>query len=308
MCLSVDVEVPVTVSGNKALEENRIRVNGVPQPEDEAQSPLDDLNQFQQDLEHVRRQAFDQGWIMAYDYWATFVFDQQRPPMNYRYPIRHGLRGGAFSPLVGREYSAQSIANPSSLRSRRLRSWWSSKSKPTTASAESATPGFKFEPSSSAKRRSPRMDETCPPHEFLQPGDLPGLFGNNQGASDMSEANSSTTNNVWMRGGGGEKDNPRDDAATPSPSKATEESTVQRSTAPNYRVTIIPSARRLRGENTFGKRGQGETPPGGRMLTLDPPALNTLSAVPKMAKGMQEMSTPDLTAQGVSARGGCKET
>ena len=60
---------------------------------------------------------------------------------------------------------------------------------------------------------------TGPPHEFLQPGDLPGLFGNNQGASDMSEANSSTTNNVWMRGGGGEKDNPRDDAATPSPSR-----------------------------------------------------------------------------------------
>ena len=104
MCLSVDVEVPVTVSGNKALEENRIRVNGVPQPEDEDQSPFDDLNQFQQDLEHVRRQAFDQGWIMAYDYWATFAFDQQRPPMNYPYPIRHGLRGGAFPPLVGREY------------------------------------------------------------------------------------------------------------------------------------------------------------------------------------------------------------
>jgi hypothetical protein len=44
------------------------------------------------------------------------------------------------------------------------------------------------------------------------------------------------------------------------------------------------------------------------MLMLDPSALKTLSGVPKMAKGMQEMSTPDLTAQGVSARGGCKET
>jgi hypothetical protein len=101
MSLSVDVEVPVTVSGNKALEENRIRVNGEPQTEDETQSPLDDLNQFQQELEKARREAFDQGWIMAYDYWATFAFDQQRTPMNYQYPIRYGLRGGAFFPVGG---------------------------------------------------------------------------------------------------------------------------------------------------------------------------------------------------------------
>jgi hypothetical protein len=108
MSLSADVEVPVNVSGNNALEENRIRVNGVPQIEDETQSPLDDLNQFQQNLEHVRREAFDQGfqdgWIMAYDYWTTFALDQQRPPMNYQYSIRPGLGGGAFSPLVGRDY------------------------------------------------------------------------------------------------------------------------------------------------------------------------------------------------------------
>jgi hypothetical protein len=44
------------------------------------------------------------------------------------------------------------------------------------------------------------------------------------------------------------------------------------------------------------------------MLTLDPSALKTLRGVPKMAKGMQEMSTPDLTAQGVPARGASKET
>jgi hypothetical protein len=79
---------------------------------------------------------------------------------------------------------------------------------------------------------------TGPPHEFLQPGDLPGLFGNNQGASDMSEANPNTTNNVWMRGGGGgEKDNPRNDAATPGLSRKPRKN--QQSNAPQPQTSSL---------------------------------------------------------------------
>lgn len=98
MSLNINVEVPVTASEDQALEQTRIKANGLPQAEDESQGPLNEWP-LQQALEETREEGFDQGfkdaWRIAYSHWAEDGFVPQHPqPLDFKHLIHPVLEGG----------------------------------------------------------------------------------------------------------------------------------------------------------------------------------------------------------------------